>query len=127
MCRCTFLAVILILGMVPATPTRAAGCALRVGATVSLRASDFDPDVFVWDTQGRAIAYAARMPFVSVEDVLPHILLAKAGTRAVVVGCNARIVRSHASADVADAVLVRIANGPGRGRLGWVTSRDVRT
>ena len=112
--------------MIPALPVRAAGCAERSGKTVTLRASDFDPDVFVWDTKNRAIAYAANVPFVKVEDVLPHIVLAKAGTRAVVVGCNARIVRYHVTDAIGDAVLVRIASGPGRGRLGWVTSSDLR-
>jgi len=111
--------------MIPAAPARAAGCSLRVGANVVLRSSDFDPDVFVWDTQGRAIAYASRINFIKVEDVLQHIVLAKPGTHAVVVGCSAGSVRPRFSSGVEDAVLVRIASGRDRGRLGWVTSGDV--
>ena len=122
--RCTFLAVVVILGMLPAAPARAAGCTLRIGTTVMLRASDFDPDVFVWDTQSRAIAYADRVNFMTVDEVLRHIVLAKPGTRAVILGCNARIVRPR-SAELEDAVLVRLATGPDRGRLGWVTSNDL--
>jgi hypothetical protein len=100
--------------MHPATPARAAGCTPRAGTAVTLRASDFDPDVFVWDTQGRALAYASRATFFKVDDVLRHIVLAKAGTHAVVVGCGEGFV------------LVRLASGPNRGRIGWVTSSDVR-
>ena len=91
-----------------------------------LRASDFDPDVFVWDTQGRAIAYAARETFMKVDDVLRHTVLAKSGTRAVIIGCNPRIVRPRFTSALEDAVLVRLASGPERGKLGWVTSSDVR-
>jgi hypothetical protein len=124
--RCTFLVGALILGMLPVIPTRAAGCTLRAGTSVTLRSSDFDPDVFVWDTEGRAIAYAARVSFPKVDEVLRHTVLAKPGTHAVIVGCNARIVRPRPAQELEDAVLVRLASGPDRGKLGWVTSSDVR-
>lgn len=113
----------LVLAALAGVPARAATCGLHVGANVTLRSSDFDPDVFVWDTQGRVIAYATRLNELKVDDVLRHIVLAKPGTRAVVVGCAARSVRFGSG--VEDAVLVRLATGPNRGHLGWVASGDV--
>lgn len=125
MLRCTILVAVLVVGVLsPSVPAQAAGCALRTGANVMLRSSDFDPDVFVWDTQGRTIAYAARAPFMKVDEVLAHIVLAKSGTHAVVIGCAAGRVRARFSA-AQDAVLVRLASGPNRGHLGWVASGDV--
>lgn len=91
-----------------------------------MRSTDFDPDVFVWDTQERAIAYAARVEFPKVDDVLRHIILAKAGTHAVVVGCSAGSVHQRFASDAEEVVLVRIASGLDRGKLGWVTSSDLR-
>lgn len=127
MLRCSILvAAAFVTGILPPALSRAAGCALRAGANVTLRSSDFDPDVFVWDTQSRAIAYAARGPFMKVDVVLAHVVLAKSGTHAVVVGCSAGIVRPRFAAVAQDAALVRLATGPNRGRLGWVASGDVR-
>jgi hypothetical protein len=125
--RCTvFVAAAFVVGILAPVPAGAAGCALRAGAKVMLRSSDFDPDVFVWDTQGRAIGYAARAPFMKVDEVLAHIVLAKPGTHAVVVGCSAGVVRPRFTAAVQDALLVRLASGSNRGHLGWVASGDVR-
>jgi hypothetical protein len=112
--RCIFLVAVLAVSMLPALPVRAARCALHAGARVTLRSSDFDPDVFVWDTQTRAISYAARVTFMKVDEVLAHIVLAKPGTRATVVGCTDRVVH------------VRLASGPHRGRSGWVVWGDAR-
>ncbi len=100
--------------MLPALPVLAASCTLRAGTNVMLRSSDFDPDVFVWDTQARAQTYAARLRFMKVDEVLAHIVLAKPGTRATVLGCMEATAR------------VRLASGPNRGRLGWVEASDAR-
>jgi hypothetical protein len=112
--RCTFLIAALGVGILPALPAQAASCTLRAGARVMLRSSDFDPDVFVWDTQTRAKTYAERVTFMKVDEVLAHIVLAKPGTRAIVVGCSA------------DTMRVRLASGPNTGRLGWIVAGDAR-
>ncbi|GAC1454017.1 MAG: hypothetical protein PVSMB8_12720 [Vulcanimicrobiaceae bacterium] len=52
-------------------------------------------------------------------------MLAKPGTRAVIVQCEHGIVRPKYVADARDAVGVRLVNGPNRGRYGWVSSQDV--
>ena len=114
MLRCIFLVAALAAGMLPALPVLAASCRLHAGANVMLRSSDFDPDVFVWDTRARAIRYAARASFMKVDEVLAHIVLAKPGTRAIVLGCTERLVH------------VRLASGLNRGRLGWVVTSDSR-
>jgi hypothetical protein len=117
--RCTFLVAVVVSGVFPATPVRAGNCALRNGENVVLRSSDFDPDVFVWDSQGRAIAYGVNATFMKVDDVLRHIVLAKPGTHATVVGCHTK--NAH------EVVLVRLASGPNRGHQGWVALGDIRS
>lgn len=105
-----------------ASPASAA-CAYAVGSTVTLKSLDIDPDVFVWDSRARVISYAARA-WESTHEVLVHSTLAKPGTRAVVVRCEAGVVRSKSLPGVQDAVGVRLLTGPNRGRYGWVTSAD---
>jgi hypothetical protein len=99
-------------------------CAVPVGARVMLRASDFDPDVFVWDAKSRVIDYTAGV-WRGVEDVLKHALLAKGGTEAIVVACDGGVVHAKYSGGNGDAVGLKLTTGPNHGRYGWVTSSDI--
>lgn len=105
-------------------PAFAVPCALGVGQAVSLKSTDLDPDVFVWDSKQRAVEYAAGY-WKDTRDVLAHSLLAKPGTRAMVVQCAPGAIHSKYASDLEDAIGVRIQNGPNKGRYGWVTSEDV--
>jgi hypothetical protein len=116
----TALAMVLALSL----PAVASPCSLPSGRTVILKSEDIDPDVFVWDSRQRVVDYAAGF-WHDTHDVLVHSLLAKPGTRAVVVQCDPGVVRPKYVADSRDAVGVRLINGPNRGRYGWVTSQDV--
>jgi hypothetical protein len=101
-------------------------CAVAVGEPAMLRSSDFDPDVLVWDSRQRAIDYAAGN-VRSANDLMVHTLLARPGTRAIVIACQPSTVRPKYTDDVLDTVGVKITSGPHRGRFGWVTSDDVRS
>jgi hypothetical protein len=89
-----------------------------------LKSAELDPDVFVWDAQERVVEYAGGY-WRDTHDVLTHTLLAKPGTRAVVVQCTAGAVRPKYAADSRDAIGIRLVNGPNKGRYGWVTSEDI--
>jgi hypothetical protein len=100
-------------------------CSLAGGEPVTLRSSDFDPDVLVWDSKQRAIDYAGGT-LRNASDVLNHTLLARPGTRAIVVACAPGTARPKYSPEVFDTVGIKVTAGPQRGRYGWVTSDDVR-
>lgn len=114
----------LALLVVLSLPALAAPCVLPSGKMVILKSEDIDPDVFVWDSRQRVVDYAAGY-WHDTHDVLNHSMLAKPGTRAVIVQCEPGIVRPKYVADARDAVGVRLVNGPNRGRYGWVSSQDV--
>ncbi|HEY4440901.1 MAG TPA: hypothetical protein VGN14_10610 [Candidatus Elarobacter sp.] len=103
----------------------AAPCALPAGKQVVLKSVEIDPDVFVWDSKQRVVDYAAGS-WRSTREVLVHTVLAKPGTRAMIVQCDAGIVRQKYVSDTLDAVGIRLLDGPNRGHYGWVTSQDVR-
>ena len=105
------------------SPAAAQSC-LAPGHVVILKASDLDPDVFVWDSRDRVVAYAAGY-WRDTKDVLAHSLLAKPGTRASVVKCYSAAVASRYANAREDLLAVRLLSGPGAGRSGWVTSEDV--
>ncbi len=88
-----------------------------------LKSSDIDPDVFVWDAKQRVVDYAGGE--WGTHEVLAHTVLAKPGTRAVVVQCMPAAVHKKYTADARDAIGIRLVNGPNKGRYGWVTSDDV--
>ncbi len=104
-------------------PVLAAPCGVSVGHPVMLKSGELDPDVFVWDTRQRVIEYASGR-WGDTHSVLAHTLLAKPGTRAVIVQCSAGQVHRDGT-DPRDAIGVRLVNGPNKGRYGWVTSDDV--
>jgi hypothetical protein len=118
--------VLALLGLSTLEPVAASACATTAGAAVVLRSSDFNPDVFVWDTQARLINYVTHVPYVTSDEVLRHAVLAKAGTRAVVTACTAVGIHPRLSTAVEDAVQIRIVSGAQRGRRGWISSGDLR-
>ena len=75
------------------------------------------------DCLGETVDYAGGN-WGDSHEVVIHTLLAKPGTRAVVVQCYPGIVRTKAG-DARDAIGIRMTNGPSKGRYGWVTSEDV--
>ena len=110
----------------PIAPVSPAPCALAVGTPVTLRSTDFDPDVFVWDTRQRAIEYAGGH-WKNTSDVMNHTLLAKPGTRAIVVACEAGSAQSRYANALEDTVGLKITAGPYRGKFGWVTAEDIHS
>ncbi len=102
---------------------QAAPCGVSVGRAIFLKSTDLDPDVFVWDAKQRVVDYASGR-WGDTHDVMTHTVLAKPGTRAVIVQCIAGLVHREGS-DVRDAIGIRLVNGPNKGRYGWVTSDDV--
>ena len=111
---------------VSASPAGASSCTLSIGEHVVLRASDFDPDVLVWDSRQRAIGYMIGN-IKSTAEVLTHTVLSKPGTHAVVVACAPGSSRPSYSSFAEDTIGIRITSGPNRGRYGWVSSGDVHT
>jgi hypothetical protein len=106
------------------SPVQSAPCGVPVGHAVALKSTDIDPDVFVWDAKQRVVDYAGGV-WSDTHDVLVHTVLAKPGTRAVVVQCTAGVVHTKYGTDARDAIGIRLTNGPNRGRYGWVTSEDI--
>jgi hypothetical protein len=106
------------------TPALAAPCSVPVGRAIVLKSTDIDPDVFVWDAKQRVVDYAGGF-WRDTHDVLSHTMLAKPGTRAVIVQCDPGVVHVKYAAERRDAVGIRLVNGPNKGKYGWVTSEDV--
>lgn len=105
-------------------PALAVPCGgVPVGRNVFLKSGEIDPDVFVWDSKQGMVDYALGH-WRDTHDVLVHTMLAKPGTRAVVVQCSPGVVRKEGT-EPRDAIGIRILNGPNKGRYGWVTSEDV--
>ena len=90
-----------------------------------LKSAEIDPDVFVWDSKQRVVDYAAGA-WRSTHEVLVHTVLAKPGTRAMVVQCDGGVVRQKYVSETLDAIGIRLLNGPNNGHYGWVTSQDIR-
>ena len=111
--------------LLTSAPAAAAPCSTFAGGDlVVLKASDIDPDVFVWDTKSRVVEYAAGR-WRDTRDVLSHTVLSAPGTRAVIVACQSGVIKSRYADETLDAVGIRLLNGPYHGRYGWVTSEDV--
>lgn len=99
------------------------GCALRHGTHVRLFGGVDDPDVLVWDSRDRLIAYAGGSSDTRA-FLLPHSLLNRPGTGAMVQSCVGGVVHSKFGMDAADAVGILILTGAYRGRYGWVSGLD---
>lgn len=99
-------------------------CHAARGMHVTLFGGVDDPDVLVWDSRDRLVNYGAGSTDTR-KFLLPHALLNRPGTRAVVELCVVGVVHSKFSMDADDAVGVLIVSGKYRGRYGWVSSSDV--
>ena len=104
-------------------PVQASPCGVPVGRVVTLKSTELDPDVFVWDAKQRVVDYASGH-WGDTHDVMTHTVLAKPGTLAVIVQCSAGLV-VRKTGDPRDAIGIKLVNGPNRGRYGWVTSDDI--
>lgn len=96
------------------------------GTHITLFGGVDDPDVLVWDSKDRLIRFAGG----STDErsfLLPHALLNRPGTRAVIVSCEQGAVHPKFSGEDADAIGVLIVSGHFRGRYGWVSSSDVHS
>lgn len=100
-------------------------CYASRGMHVTLFGGVDDPDVLVWDSRDRLISYGAGSADART-FLLPHALLNRPGTRAIVQECAGGVVHSKFHMDADDAVGVLIVSGKYRGRYGWVSSSDIR-
>lgn len=99
-------------------------CHAARGMHVTLFGGVDDPDVLVWDSRDRLISYGAGSTDTR-KFLLPHALLNRPGTLAVVQTCKGGVVHSKFSMDAEDAIGVLIMTGKYRGRYGWVSSSDI--
>ncbi len=102
-----------------------AECHLRSGQKIVLYGTADDPDVFIWDSRFRLQAYEGGS-FDEMNALLPHAVLARPGTRAVVESCVSNFVQSKYFTTPDDAVGVRIIGGPLDGQRGWVLGSSTR-
>ncbi|MEO6912578.1 MAG: hypothetical protein ABI182_00980 [Candidatus Baltobacteraceae bacterium] len=103
-----------------------ADCTLRDGARIALYGNSGDPDVFVWDSKQRLLDYSSGTYDVD-RMLVPHALLTRPGTRAIVVTCVPNIVHPKFQYAVDDAIGVKILSGSYRGRYGWIKATDMRS
>jgi hypothetical protein len=94
------------------------------GSPIALFSSNYDPDVLVWDTRSRLMSYVTDTYHLA-KLLLPHALLARAGTFAVVTTCRPKVVHPKYLPIAIDAVGIRMTSGQYRGRYGWVMMEDV--
>lgn len=99
-------------------------CQAQRGMHITLFGGVDDPDVLVWDSRDRLISYGEGSTDAR-EFLLPHALLNRPGTKAVVLSCDARVVHSKFHMDADDAIGVLIISGRYHGRYGWVSSADI--
>jgi hypothetical protein len=119
------LTLVLLAGIVTAASAAQQHCHAQRGMHVTLFGGVDDPDVLVWDSRDRLVNYGAGSTDTR-RFLLPHAMLTRPGTRAVVQSCLAGIVHQKFSMDADDAVGVLILTGKFRGRYGWVSSSDLR-
>ncbi|MFN2527895.1 MAG: hypothetical protein ABR584_04165 [Candidatus Baltobacteraceae bacterium] len=114
----------LVMGLFFAPVSARAECAGRPGTHVVLVSNSYDPDVLVWDSKQRLLDYQAGGWSVA-KMLLPHALLARAGTKAVVQSCQLNIVHPKYQLAPADAAGIKLTSGPYKGRYGWVMAADL--
>jgi hypothetical protein len=117
-----FLAIALVLACVALAH---ADCHLRSGDKIVLYGTTDDPDVFIWDSRFRLRDYEGGS-FDEMNALLPHAVLARPGTRAVVETCVSNFVQSKYFTTPDDAIGVRILGGPLDGQRGWVLGTSAR-
>ena len=118
--------VLLAIVLIFAVPGSArADCHLRAGEKIVLYGTTDDPDVFIWDSRFRLRDYSGGS-FDEMNALLPHAVLARPGTRAVVESCVSNFVQSKYFSTPDDAIGVRILNGPLSGQRGWVLGSSTR-
>lgn len=122
--RAAFVA--MLLAFTAAGPALAARCRAQRGQRVELFGGMDDPDILVWDTRDRLLEYAAGSADTR-RFLIPHALLVRPGTQAIVQECRRGEVRERFQFDADDAVGIRLTSGRYRGRYGWVSGADVRT
>ncbi len=91
---------------------------------MELLSNAYNPDVLVWDSRQRLLDYAAGDWNIK-RILLPHALLARAGTRAVVIACQYNVVRPRYRLAPADAAGIKVISGPYKGRFGWIMADDL--
>jgi hypothetical protein len=102
-----------------------AACRVHQGDKVVLYGTADDPDVFIWDSRFRLRDYEGGS-FDEMNALLPHAVLARPGTRAIIESCVSNFVQSKYLMTPDDAVGVRITAGPLRGQRGWVLGSSLR-
>lgn len=122
--RASKIAVLLLL-LLATYATANADCRVRTGERVVLYGTTDDPDVFIWDSRFRLRDYEGGS-FDQMNALLPHAVLARPGTRAVVETCVKNFVQSKYFTTPDDAVGVRIMSGPLNGQRGWVLGTSIR-
>ena len=115
---------LLLLLLVAGGVAQAQQCRAGSGMNVTLFGGVDDPDVLVWDSRARLLSYSSGSSDTR-KFLLPHALLTRPGTKAVVVSCRAGVVHSKFRLDAEDAIGVQILSGKYRGRYGWVSSGDI--
>lgn len=116
---------LLLFAMAAATlPAGAAPCTSLVGQQVVLASNDYDPDVLLWDSRQRLMDYAAGNWDVA-KVLLPHALLSRPGTEALVVTCQVNVVHPKYRLAPMDAAGVKIISGPYKGRYFWILADDL--
>ena len=128
--RCTSVArgnaivvILALLAAVVVATSVAAPCTLPLGTRVVLESDEVDPDVFLWDSRGRLVDYAAGN-WGDTRAIFAHTVLAEPGTLAMVVSCLPGVAHPRFSEGDEDAIGVKVVNGRYRGRYGWVLSSD---
>jgi hypothetical protein len=109
---------------VPASAVPALACPVAPGDKIVLASQGLDPDVFVWDSASRLVAYAQGD--YDTDTVLKHTVLAKPGTSALTTDCRPAPASPTYTKGELDLVGVKLTSGPNRGRYGWVAAEDVR-
>jgi hypothetical protein len=102
----------------------AGGCIPSLGAPVMLKSDPADPDVIVWDSRERLVAYVEGH-WNSSREVMTHTVIADAGTHAQVVACYPGLAHLKYGYVERSAIGVRLTSGTFRGHYGWVISSDV--
>ncbi len=99
-------------------------CRATHGMRITLFGGVDDPDVLVWDNRDRLVSFASGSSDTR-KFLLPHALLVRPGTVALVQSCVGGAVHSKFRMAPEDAVGVQLVSGKDRGRYGWVSSSDI--